>query len=95
MVNAIVFDFDGVLVDSYSCLPKIYETIAREIGIKDLSKPDFGDAVEIRRGETPIFWACGVTPQEALLNARPDICITHSPGHMFVSDKFNEEFATS
>jgi len=35
--NTIVaFDFDGVLVDSYSCLPKIYETIAKEIGIKDV-----------------------------------------------------------
>jgi len=67
----------------------------QEIGIKDLSKPDFGDAVEIKDGEKPVYWACGVTPQEALLHARPDICITHSPGHMFVSDKLNEEFATS
>jgi len=67
----------------------------KEIGIKDLSKPDFGEAVEITEGEVPIFWACGVTPQAALVDAKPDICITHTPGHMFVSDMLNEELATS
>ena len=66
-----------------------------KIGIKDLSGPDFGEAVKIKQGETPVFWACGVTPQAALLNAKPDICITHTPGHMFVSDMLNEELATS
>lgn len=65
------------------------------IGIKDLSRPDFGEAVEIRRGEVPLFWACGVTPQKALLHAKPDICITHAPGHMFISDILNEDLATS
>jgi uncharacterized protein YcsI (UPF0317 family) len=65
------------------------------IGIADLSRPDFGDAVELREGEIPVFWACGVTPQAALLNAKPAICITHTPGHMFVSDILNEELATS
>jgi len=66
-----------------------------KIGIKDLSGPDFGEAVKFKQGETPVFWACGVTPQAALLNAKPDICITHTPGHMFVSDMLNEELATS
>jgi uncharacterized protein YcsI (UPF0317 family) len=56
------------------------------IGISDLSRPDFGDAVTIEPGEVPVFWACGVTPQLALLEARPEIAITHSPGHMFVTD---------
>lgn len=56
------------------------------IGIKDLSRPDFGDAVEVRAGETPVFWACGVTPQAVLMEARPEIAITHAPGHMFVTD---------
>ena len=37
----------------------------------------------------------GVTPQAALVDAKPDICITHTPGHMFVSDMLNEELATS
>jgi uncharacterized protein YcsI (UPF0317 family) len=65
------------------------------IGIRDLSRPDFGEAVGIRNGEVPVFWACGVTPQVALLDAKPDICITHTPGHMFISDTLNEELATS
>jgi len=65
------------------------------IGIADLSRPDFGEAVEVMEGEMPVFWACGVTPQAALVDAKPDICITHTPGHMFVSDMLNEELATS
>ena len=56
------------------------------IGIEDLSRPDYGDAVPIRTGEVPLFWACGVTPQEALLAARLPFAITHAPGHMFVTD---------
>lgn len=56
------------------------------IGIKDLSRPDFGDAVEIRPGEVPVFWACGVTPQAAAMEAKPPLLITHKPGHMFVTD---------
>ncbi len=73
----------------------IYIGNPASIGIKDLSRPDFGDAVEIRDGEVPVFWACGVTPQVALLYAKPEICITHVPGHMFISDILNEELATS
>ncbi len=57
-----------------------------EIGIKDISRPEYGDAVEVREGEVPIFWACGVTPQEVLLNAKPPLAITHSPGYMFITD---------
>ncbi len=64
------------------------------IGIADVSRPDFGDAVTIHAGEQPVFWACGVTPQAALAAARPEIAITHSPGHMFVTDLRCEEFAT-
>ena len=56
------------------------------IGIADLAAPDWGDAVEVRAGETPVFWACGVTPQNVLLAARPSVCITHSPGCMLVTD---------
>lgn len=56
------------------------------IGIADVSHPDFGDAVTIEPGEVPVFWACGVTPQLAILEAKPEIAITHSPGHMFVTD---------
>jgi uncharacterized protein YcsI (UPF0317 family) len=58
----------------------------REIGIEDLAQPDFGNAVAMGEGEIPVFWACGVTPQAAILRARPPIAITHEPGHMFVTD---------
>lgn len=57
-----------------------------EIGIKDLSRPEFGDAVDIRPGEIPVFWACGVTSQLAATSASLPLVITHSPGYMFVSD---------
>lgn len=57
-----------------------------DLGISDIGRPDFGDAVSIEPGEVPVFWACGVTPQLALVAAKPDIAITHSPGCMFVTD---------
>ena len=56
------------------------------VGIADLSLPDWGDAVEIKPGEVPVYWACGVTPQNVLLDAKLPLCITHSPGHMLISD---------
>ena len=57
-----------------------------EIGITDLAHPDYGDAVEVRAGELPVFWACGVTPQAAIAAARISFCITHAPGYMLVTD---------
>lgn len=57
-----------------------------QVGIADLAKPDWGDAVEIKAGEVPVYWACGVTPQNVLLAANLPICITHSPGHMLIAD---------
>jgi uncharacterized protein YcsI (UPF0317 family) len=56
------------------------------LGITDLDQPDYGDALPIRPGETPVFWACGVTPQAAAEAARLPLMITHAPGHMFVTD---------
>ncbi len=56
------------------------------IGIRDLHAPEFGDAVQIRSAEVPVFWACGVTPQAAIMRIKPDLVITHAPGHMFVTD---------
>lgn len=64
-----------------------------KIGIRDLKKPDFGDPVTIKKDEIPVFWACGVTPQAVMMKAKPDLCITHTPGHMFISDLLNEELA--
>ena len=56
------------------------------IGVADVMKPDYGDPVEIREGEIPVFWPCGVTPQAAVENAKPPIVVTHAPGHMFITD---------
>lgn len=63
----------------------------KAIGIADINKPDFGDAVDIRDGEVPVFWACGVTPQAALMRAKPPLAITHKPGHMFVCDQTDSD----
>lgn len=63
------------------------------IGIADINRPDYGDAVEIRAGEVPVFWACGVTPQSVVATVRPEFCITHAPGHMLVTDLLNSRLA--
>jgi len=60
------------------------------IGIRDLSRPDFGTPVEVREGEVPVFWACGITPQVVALESRVDLMITHAPGHMFITDLLDE-----
>lgn len=64
-----------------------------EIGINDLSQPHFGDAVTVKHGEVPVFWACGVTPQVAIRNAKPPICITHAPGKMLITDILDTDLA--
>ena len=56
------------------------------LGVVDLAAPDYGDAVDVRDGEVPVFWACGVTPQAVAAASRPELMITHAPGHMFVTD---------
>jgi uncharacterized protein YcsI (UPF0317 family) len=63
------------------------------IGINNLARPDYGDAVTIAEDELPVFWACGVTPQVALEAARPPFAITHSPGCMLVTDLRNSQLA--
>ena len=63
------------------------------IGIKDIAKPDWGDAVPIGEDEIPVFWACGVTPQSVIMAVKPEFCITHYPGAMLVTDRRNNEFA--
>src|SRR5215469_14080974 len=65
----------------------------QSIGIKDLARPDWGDAVPVGNDELPVFWACGVTPQSVIMAVRPDFCITHYPGAMLVTDRRNTEFA--
>jgi uncharacterized protein YcsI (UPF0317 family) len=56
------------------------------LGIADLDHPDYGDPLPLRPGETPVFWACGVTPQAAAESARLPLMITHAPGYMFLAD---------
>jgi uncharacterized protein YcsI (UPF0317 family) len=65
----------------------------QSIGIKDLARPDWGDAVPVGNDELPVFWACGVTPQSVIMTVRPDFCITHYPSAMLVTDRRNIEFA--
>lgn len=64
------------------------------IGIKDVMRPDYGDAVEVMPDELPVFWACGVTPQAAIAQARPEFCITHAPGSMLITDLPNHQLAS-
>jgi len=53
----------------------------------DLINPIYGPPVkDIPKDVLPVFWACGVTPQKAAEAAKPDLMITHSPGHGFVTD---------
>jgi len=63
------------------------------IGIADISKPDYGDPTLIKANEVPVFWACGVTPQAVALQSKPSLMITHSPGHMFITDLRDEDLA--
>ncbi len=64
-----------------------------QIGISDLATPDYGDAVDVMADEIAVFWACGVTPQAAVSQARPPFCITHAPGKMLITDLLNHQMA--
>jgi uncharacterized protein YcsI (UPF0317 family) len=61
------------------------------LGIEDLSVPDYGDPVPVREGEVPVFWACGVTPQAVAVASGVPFMITHSPGHMFITDHLDAD----
>ena len=61
------------------------------IGIQEIDRPDYGDAVDQKPGEIPVFWPCGVTPQNVVTQAKPPFAITHSPGHMLITDIPNSE----
>ncbi|WP_309116375.1 putative hydro-lyase [Saccharothrix sp.] len=64
----------------------------RDLGIKDLDHPDFGDPTTPEPGDVPVFWACGVTPQAAVMASKPPFAITHAPGHMFVTDVRDDHY---
>ena len=63
------------------------------IGITNLARPDYGDVVEVKENEVPVFWACGVTPQAVALKSKPPLMITHSPGYMFITDLLDEDLS--
>jgi uncharacterized protein YcsI (UPF0317 family) len=63
-----------------------------EIGITDLGKPDFGDAPLMPDGAIPVFWACGVSPQAAVMESRPTLAIGHAPGHMLITDARDSQY---
>jgi uncharacterized protein YcsI (UPF0317 family) len=63
------------------------------IGIADITRPDWGDAQHFEPGDVPVFWACGVTPQAVALASQPSFMLTHSPGHMFITDLPNSSLA--
>jgi uncharacterized protein YcsI (UPF0317 family) len=67
--------------------------LPQSIGIADIAKPDYGDAVSIRSDEIPVFWACGVTPQAVIAAAKVPFAITHAPGLMLVTDLKNKQLA--
>ena len=81
-------------VTATAAMPKVHGAPVHigdpaQIGIADIMKPDFGDRVEIHDGDVPVFWPCGVTPQAAIMAAKPELAITHAPGHMFLTDVRN------
>ena len=63
------------------------------IGISDIDKPDFGERSDIKPGEVPVFWACGVTPQAVAMAVKPEFMITHAPGYMFITDVLNSQLS--
>lgn len=62
------------------------------IGIKDLEHPDYGDEPILQEGDIPVFWACGVTPQAAVMASKPQFAITHAPGYMFITDAPDQRY---
>ena len=79
-------------------LPKVHGApvhigIPEAIGIDDIHTSWQCGPSDVREGELPVFWACGITPQVAVAEAKPPICITHKPAHMLVTDVKNASLA--
>ncbi|XP_054652250.1 D-glutamate cyclase, mitochondrial [Dunckerocampus dactyliophorus] len=56
------------------------------LGIQDLSRPDYGDRVELQPADIPVFWACGMTAVEAIMSSKPTLAFSHTPDCMFLTD---------
>lgn len=65
------------------------------LGIHDLQAPDFGDPPQPAPNDLPVFWACGVTPQAAVVASKPPLAITHAPGHMLITDIPDRQYRTA
>jgi uncharacterized protein YcsI (UPF0317 family) len=72
----------------------VHVGLPEAIGIEDLAKPDYGDAVPVKSDELPVFWACGVTPQAVVAQVKPEFCVTHAPGCMLITDLRNTALAS-
>lgn len=57
-----------------------------------IDAPQFGDAVTFHPGDVPVFWACGVTPQAAIMASGIPFAITHAPGHMLITDRPDRQY---
>ena len=93
-MRPIPYDLVSKAVQVTAAMPRVHGApvhigYPEQIGIGSIDRPDFGDPVTINKGEVPVFWPCGVTPQAVVMASRPDLCITHSPGHMFITDVKN------
>jgi uncharacterized protein YcsI (UPF0317 family) len=64
-----------------------------DIGIADINKPDYGNAVNIEKDEVPVFWGCGVTALTVMEHTKLPLSIVHEPGYMLVTDAPHENFA--
>jgi uncharacterized protein YcsI (UPF0317 family) len=73
----------------------------KRLGIPDIGTPDWGDAPLEMDGQplnpnnvdvVPVFWGCGVTPQEAVMRAGlKGTVLGHAPGHMILLDVKDED----
>ncbi|KLJ08057.1 hypothetical protein EMPG_16497 [Blastomyces silverae] len=74
----------------------------RDMGIEDIDSPEWGDAPLTTDGKpfgsmiggdiVPVFWGCGVTPQEAVIRANlQGVVMAHAPGHMLLLDVNEDE----
>lgn len=63
-----------------------------KLGITDIAKPEWGDEPVLRDGEVPVFWACGVTPQLAVMTSGVEgVVLGHGPGKMVCLDLLVED----
>lgn len=65
------------------------------IGIHNIFHPDYGSYIDIKEDEIPVFWPCGVTSENVIQNIKLPFAITHTPGHMLITDKKDEDYYVS